>query len=379
VGGDLRRWLWSAALGGRFQATSQESLSGSETFGSLAAAIRLGALQVGPEILVWAATGDPPARLVQRGLGAEALLGARYAVGPVSFGLGGGPGIGRLPGTPAFRFLGAVSVAADARAARAGGAETGSASPAPAIPRAAPAPGQRPQPLRLDLDGDGVPDAEDACPALIGEPRPPRPGCPPDQDEDGIYDRDDRCPAVAGVASTDPEKNGCPADGDGDGIPDSKDACPAERGEPTADPATTGCPRAVRVEVEQIVILQQVNFATGRAEILSDSFDVLGQVAAAMKQHPEIARVAVDGHTDSDGAQAANLELSRRRALAVVRWLTEHGVDARRLEARGFGPRRPIADNRTAAGRAKNRRVEFLIRRRTSEGEAGWRDGPLDE
>jgi outer membrane protein OmpA-like peptidoglycan-associated protein len=233
--------------------------------------------------------------------------------------------------------------------------------------------------VQRDLDGDGVPDAEDACPAQVGEPRPPRPGCPPDQDDDGIYDMDDRCPAEAGVASADPAKNGCPADTDGDSIPDRKDACPAERGEPTQDPATNGCPRAVRVETEQIVLMQQVHFATGRADILSDSFDLLGQVAAVMKEHPEIARVAVDGHTDNDGALAANLELSRRRALTVVKWLTQHGVDARRLEARGFGPQRPIADNATEPGRAKNRRVEFLIRRRTPEGEAGWRDGPMDE
>ena len=98
-----------------------------------------------------------------------------------------------------------------------------------------------------------------------------------------------------------------------------------------------------------------------------------------MKEHPEIARVAVDGHTDSVGTARANLALSRRRAIAVMRWLVAHGVDERRLEARGFGPRRPIADNKTAEGRAKNRRVEFQILKRTDKGEAGWKDGPVDE
>jgi outer membrane protein OmpA-like peptidoglycan-associated protein len=215
---------------------------------------------------------------------------------------------------------------------------------------------------------------------VIGEAQPGarRRGCPPDRDADGFYDVDDRCPDEPGVTSADPAKSGCPADTDGDGIADAKDACPNERGRPTEDPSTNGCPIAVRVEGTQIVILQQVSFATGKADIKEDSFALLGEVAAVMAQHPEIARVAVDGHTDDVGAQGANLILSQRRALSVVKWLTDHGVDARRLEARGFGPRRPIADNKTPEGRAKNRRVEFQIRRRTAEGAAGWRDGPLD-
>jgi outer membrane protein OmpA-like peptidoglycan-associated protein len=125
--------------------------------------------------------------------------------------------------------------------------------------------------------------------------------------------------------------------------------------------------------------LQQVNFATGRAEIKPESFGLLGQVASVLKDHPEIARLSVDGHTDNQGGDKPNLNLSERRAISVVAWLTEHGIDARRLEARGFGLRRPIADNKTEAGRAKNRRVEFQIRRRAPEGEAGWRDGPVDE
>ena len=134
----------------------------------------------------------------------------------------------------------------------------------------------------------------------------------------------------------------------------------------------------MRVEGTQIVILQQVVFETARAEIKPDSFNLLEQVVSVLKQHPEIARLAVDGHTDNRGAEKANITLSQRRALSVVRWLTEHGIDARRLEARGFGPRRPLADNATEAGRTKNRRVEFLIKKRTNLGEAGWRDGPVD-
>ncbi|MEZ4315627.1 MAG: OmpA family protein [Polyangiaceae bacterium] len=102
------------------------------------------------------------------------------------------------------------------------------------------------------------------------------------------------------------------------------------------------------------------------------------QVADVLASHPEIARVAVDGHTDNRGTEASNLDLSRSRAVSVMKWLVDKGVDPRRLEARGFGPRRPIADNKTAEGRAKNRRVEFQIRKKTDKGAAGWVDGPIE-
>ncbi|HSN99678.1 MAG TPA: OmpA family protein, partial [Candidatus Nanopelagicales bacterium] len=380
-GARYRGWVWSGTLGGRFQPTSDESLTGSETFAGLAVAMRLGPLQIGPELLASAAAGDPSPDLVRSSFSAEALLGARYTLGPLHVGAGGGPGFGSAPGTPSFRLFASLGVAADLlpgpreddrdRDRDPGASRDTLAARRPSKPPPPPAP--------PDADGDGIADARDACPALVGVDTPPKPGCPPDQDTDGIYDVDDRCPAEAGVASADPARHGCPADTDGDLIVDAKDACPAEKGEATDDPKTNGCPRAVRVEGSQIVILQQVNFATGKADILPVSDDLLRQVASALQDHPEIARVAVDGHTDSRGNPRSNLDLSRRRALAVVQWLTEHGVDARRLEARGFGPRRPIADNVTEAGRAKNRRVEFQIRRRTPEGEAGWRDGPIDE
>jgi outer membrane protein OmpA-like peptidoglycan-associated protein len=133
----------------------------------------------------------------------------------------------------------------------------------------------------------------------------------------------------------------------------------------------------VRVQGEQIVILQQVNFKTASDVIEPGSFGLLQQLVEVMQQHPEIARVAIDGHTDNQGFERTNVELSRRRAAAVLRWMSEHGVDARRLEARGFGPKRPIADNKTAEGKAKNRRVEFQILRRTPRGEAGWQEGSV--
>ena len=381
IGAEHTHFLWGASVGARFQPESATTLVGSQVVGSAGAAVRFFGLTVGPELHYRVGTGDALLPLVAKSsaAGAELLVGARYRLGPMAFGLAGGPGLGRGPGTPAYRLLAALSGTFDFLSPTDG-------NPGDAPPAAGPTAGVDPrsaggQKNTVDTDGDGVTDAEDACPSVVGDPSPGavRRGCPPDRDRDGILDADDRCPDLPGVESHDPRKNGCPPDTDGDGIPDDKDACPREKGPSSGDPKLHGCPTAVRVEGTQIVILQQVNFETARDEIKRDSFDLLGQVAAALADHPEIARVAVDGHTDDRGADKANKNLSERRALAVVRWLIERGVDARRLEARGFGARRPKADNKSEAGRARNRRVEFQIRRRTSEGEAGWRDGPLDD
>ncbi|WP_437782855.1 OmpA family protein [Sorangium sp. So ce1097] len=432
VGAEDPGFRWAVSAGGRFQRATGDSLTGSEAFLAAGVGVRRGPLQLGSELSVWAASGGARAVELPGGAGAEIevpgragaelLLTARWSLGPLTLDAGAGPGFGKLPGTPKARFFAALGIAADIVPAPAA---------APAAPAAAPAGagGDRGGAARAaapidDLDGDSVPDAEDACPRVIGEARPPaaapgarpafRRGCPPDRDDDGIYDVDDRCPDVPGVSSAAadealagdgarpasdapanagaqpaPEapasagarpasRHGCPADTDGDGIPNAADACPYERGKPSEDRATHGCPFAVRIEGSQIVILQQVQFPTGRAEIEPESFELLSEVAAVLEEHPEIARVAVDGHTDNQGPDQANLRLSQRRALAVVAWLTAHGIDARRLEARGFGPRRPIADNRTGEGRARNRRVEFQIRKRTDEGAAGWKDGPLE-
>ena len=168
-------------------------------------------------------------------------------------------------------------------------------------------------------------------------------------------------------------------DRDGDGVADDRDACPTDAGRPSDDPKRSGCPELVRVGAGAIDIFQQVTFEEGKDVLRAESLELLRQIGRLLADHPEIARVAVDGHTDDVGAAKDNLELSRKRAVAVSRWLTEQAlVDARRLEARGFGARQPLVKNDTPENRAKNRRVEFQIRRRTDEGAAGWTDGPID-
>jgi outer membrane protein OmpA-like peptidoglycan-associated protein len=215
-----------------------------------------------------------------------------------------------------------------------------------------------------DRDGDGIFDAEDACPAVPGARHadPKLNGCPLDRDGDGISDDKDACPDVKGLPSADPAKNGCPGDSDGDGITDDRDACPREKGVADADPKKNGCPSMVRVTEKEIVILQQVQFRTGSDAILPQSDELLGQVADVLREHAEIRKIEVQGHTDNRGGAAYNRNLSQRRAASVVKWLTTKGqIDAERLVAKGYGMDTPIADNGTDEGRQQNRRVEFKI------------------
>jgi len=118
----------------------------------------------------------------------------------------------------------------------------------------------------------------------------------------------------------------------------------------------------VRITEGRLEILDKVYFATNRARIRSRSNRLLANVAQVLNNHPEIRRIRVEGHTDDQGPEDHNLELSQARAAAVVAWLVRRGeVDETRLEAQGFGEAHPIEDNGTRAGRAANRRVEFTI------------------
>jgi OmpA-OmpF porin, OOP family len=182
---------------------------------------------------------------------------------------------------------------------------------------------------------------------------------PPDDDadHDGVPNATDQCPTEPGS----PELDGCP-DADDDGIPDPDDHCPKEPGPAEHD----GCPVAddeplVELETERIAINDAITFDTGKDTIKKESFRVLDQVARLLQDHPELAHVRVEGHTDDVGAAAYNKDLSARRAASVVRYLVSKGVAAGRLSAAGYGFERPVATNATALGRTRNRRVEFKI------------------
>lgn len=200
-----------------------------------------------------------------------------------------------------------------------------------------------------DTDGDGIIDIEDQCPTLKGSKE--FNGCP-DSDGDGIEDRKDKCPNVAGPAIGE----GCP-DTDGDGIYDNKDVCPKVAGVA----ANKGCPEIKQEVVQKIALAAKgINFETGSDKILAESFDDLDALVKILQEYPE-AKVDIEGHTDNVGDPAANKELSQKRADAVKAYLVSKGIDANRLNAVGYGDTKPIADNKTKAGKAKNRRVDFKL------------------
>lgn len=113
-----------------------------------------------------------------------------------------------------------------------------------------------------------------------------------------------------------------------------------------------------------ILIHEKVHFETDKAIIKPESYGLLSQVARVMIEHPEILTVSVEGHADERGSDSHNLDLSTRRARAVLEFLVKAGVSAQRLESRGFGESRPIAEGSDEEAWAKNRRVEFVITRR---------------
>ena len=211
----------------------------------------------------------------------------------------------------------------------------------------------------VDGDGDQIVDHVDQCPAQPEDVDgfEDQDGClDADNDNDGLTDAKDRCPAEAGPR----ENYGCPdTDTDGDGFVYRVDVCPNEGG---ADARYDGCKRRQKVALRdgKIVVIEPVFFKTNQAIIQRRSFDLLDNVARVLVDHAEL-RVQIEGHTDSQGQDDKNLDLSRRRAEAVRAYVVDAGVAADRLEWVGFGETRPVADNQGRKGRAKNRRVAFVI------------------
>lgn len=206
-----------------------------------------------------------------------------------------------------------------------------------------------------DSDGDGFLDDEDKCPSTPGVAPD---GCPlEDRDGDGFPDAEDKCPDEPGIYP-----DGCPRpDRDGDGIPDDLDKCPDEPETWNGFQDTDGCPDELPQEVADFRgALEGIQFDVNKDTIKAGSRKTLDNAAEVLKKYPDV-RVEIGGHTDSTGSRDLNLDLSRRRARSVRRYLIEKGVDGARIETRGYGPDKPIADNETPAGRTKNRRIEFTI------------------
>lgn len=361
-------------------------------YGAGVAAMLLdGTVQVGPEF--YASTPIMPGGFtlvegadvaLNNGTNAELLLGARWRFYEgLTVGAAAGPGLSQAMGTPAFRVTGMIGWAPVAKAGaqeeaaddldKDGVAGAKDACPYAAGP-ASPDAKKSGCPV-LDDDDDGVPNDEDRCPEEYAKASDvtDRKGCPPpppppDTDGDTIPDEKDACPKEAGPISQDPSKNGCapPAnpDVDADGVLDAEDACPGEKGVRSADAKANGCKPLVRLQGSQIAISQPIEFRVARTDlppIEAASEPVLVQVQETLAEHPEITKLEIAGHTDNAGQEAYNVKVSKARAESVRKWLIDHGVAEARLVAAGYGPKKPIADNKTKEGRAKNKRIEFTI------------------
>ena len=199
-----------------------------------------------------------------------------------------------------------------------------------------------------DTDKDGINDEQDKCPTVAGLTK--YAGCPiPDTDKDGINDEQDKCPTVAGLS----RYNGCPIpDTDNDGVNDEVDKCPTESG----ISANNGCP-----DVQPILTIaaSNVKFATGKSYLSPKQLASLDAVVAVLEKYKNVS-LAIGGHTDNTGAERINAKLSINRAAVVAKYLIKKGVDAKRITKSGFGSTNPVADNKTRAGRAQNRRTEIL-------------------
>jgi outer membrane protein OmpA-like peptidoglycan-associated protein len=215
----------------------------------------------------------------------------------------------------------------------------------------------------VDADGDGVCDGLDECAETPRGARVDAKGCPIDSDGDGVFDGIDQCEGTVAGASVD--EKGCPNDSDGDGVVDGIDQCPNTS--PGLKVDATGCPiEVVEKETELLdtgmIRIENINFETAKADILSESYPTLDVVATVLKKWPEL-RIEIGGHTDSRGSDAYNQRLSQQRAQAVYDYLirTAPELKAEQFSVKGYGESRPVAPNTTDLNMAKNRRVEFVV------------------
>lgn len=194
-----------------------------------------------------------------------------------------------------------------------------------------------------DKDNDGITDKSDKCPDAAGPKE--LDGCP-DRDSDGIADKDDACPDVKGLE----KMHGCP-DSDNDGIADNEDKCPDVAGVGS----NSGCPEVINFEFSETVC-----FGSAKSVVLPEYTTTLDEIVAILKDHVD-AKVAVEGYTDSLESDEYNMKLSEKRAGFVYDYLVKKGIPKERLLKSFYGKTKPVDNNKTAEGRAKNRRVEIKL------------------
>lgn len=403
IAGDIAAFAYSVRVGFSYRPQDEgfgPVPTGSEMAFVATAGVRVagGALLLGPELWGSTVVSSSDAAFARDTTPFELVFGAHLQLGGWSAGIGAGPGLTQGLGAPAVRVLATLAYVPDVSDRdddgiyddddacpdvpgpenkdpklhgcpdRDGDRILDSVDACPDEPGVqSDDPDKHGCPPVYDRDRDGIIDDEDACPDEPGvrDDDPKKNGCPPilDRDGDDILDEDDACPDVPGVRNVDPDKHGCPppSDRDGDDIIDDSDACPDVPGLANEDPELHGCPLA-RVEKDQIVISQRIEFEFNKAKLVPSSTPVLEAVLQILKEHDEITDVLVEGHTDNVGKAAYNKKLSDKRAASVVKWLVQQGVDRARLRSAGIGAARPIETNEDEVGRQKNRRVEFHIK-----------------
>jgi hypothetical protein len=218
-----------------------------------------------------------------------------------------------------------------------------------------------------DNDQDGIPDAQDKCP---NEPEDKdgfqdEDGCPdPDNDGDGIPDSQDKCPNEPEDHDGFQDADGCPDfDNDHDGIPDAQDKCPNEPETINGYQDDDGCPDKgdpqVLVSADRLELLESVRWNGPR--LAKNAANLLGQIGATLRAHPEIVRVRVTVYVQPTGDADRDQALSDTRAAAIRDWLVQWGVAASRVEPHGFGSRKPLVAAERPGAAQINDRVELVI------------------
>jgi OOP family OmpA-OmpF porin len=359
----LGAWALSAALGYRFR--ERDVLVGIEQDDELDAALGaavsvLRPLELRAELRARVGLGGNTVRANEDP--AEADLGVAVRLSSaLSLVVGGGAGI--WPGSdgygaPVFRVLSSLRYALELAPCAYGpedfdGYQDGDACRDP------------------DNDHDGIDDDDDACP---NDPEDrdgfeDGDGCPDlDDDADGLPDALDHCPRQSEDRDGFEDGDGCPEpDNDEDGIPDAVDACPMDPEDRDGFEDDDGCPEpgpeptAITVAEDRILVSDRIYFEYDRDTIRSVSTPTLDALAEVIRSLAPGVKVVVEGHTDGAGNADYNLDLSHRRARAVVEYLRARGVPPERLDFAGYGASRPLGPNDSPEGRALNRRVEFLL------------------
>jgi OmpA-OmpF porin, OOP family len=214
-----------------------------------------------------------------------------------------------------------------------------------------------------DSDGDKVWDGLDKCEGTPAGATVNADGCPTDSDGDGVFDGLDQCPNSPTGSTVDAK--GCPSDSDGDGVSDGLDKCPGTS--PGLKVDAEGCPIEVSERETELldtgmIRLQNINFETGKSNLLPDSYPVLDIVGQLLTKWPDL-KIEIGGHTDSRGSNAYNQNLSESRAASVKEYLLGKftGLNASQYTTKGYGELKPIAPNTNAVNMSKNRRVEFVV------------------